>query len=112
MSAEKRNELRDIAQSQLPEPIYTMAYMEHQLDLMGQVLLDLAQSAQFEEGSPEASRVAALEAVMSKSSIDFDSIEHPLQAYKIPKTVEFKDRTRRVQNRYLQAQIENGIISI
>lgn len=104
---DKKEELRKIAGELLPDPLITMAYVEHQIDLIGQIVIDLAESASL---NPEQQkRLDMLKGVMKHSSIDFVNIKHQLQSYKIPKATEYKERTRSVQERYLQAQIKEGV---
>lgn len=104
---DKKEELRKIAAELLPDPLITMAYVEHQIDLIGQLVIDLAETVDL--GPEQQKRVDMLKKLMQHSSIDFANITHQLQSYKIPKATEYKERTRSVQGRYLQAQIKEGI---
>lgn len=106
---DKKEELRKIAGELLPDPLITMAYVEHQMDLMGQLILDVIESTGVEL-SPEAeARVEMLQELMKHSSVNFERIQDQLQSYKLPKAIEYKERTRTVQDRYLKAQIKEGV---
>lgn len=107
MSENVKNSLRQTASEMLPDPIIAMAYVEHQMDLISQIVIDLAEDVTL---PPEKkARVDMLKQIMVHSSIDFPNIEHPLQAYKVPKSVEYKGITRQVQERYLKAQMREGV---
>lgn len=103
----KKKELRDTAAGMLPDIVITMAFVEHQMDLMAQILVDMAEDANL---SPEKQeRVEMLRGILVHSSINFEKITEPLEAYKIPKTIDYKLNTRQVQGRYLQAQVKAGL---
>ncbi len=104
----KRQELLKAASDRLPDPVHTIAFLEHQMDLMGRIILDLADNA---TGLTEEQleRVLMLQELIDYSSVDFNNLKHPLQSYKIPKAVEQKAYTRLIQDRYLKAQQREGI---
>lgn len=102
-----KQELLETAASMLPDPVKTIALLEHQIDLIGQIVLDLADDATLSEAAQE--RVIMLQLIMEHSSVDFEHIEEQLHAYKIPKAIEKKAYTRLIQERYLQAQIRAGV---
>lgn len=108
MTESKKDELRMIASNQLEDPIIVIAYLEHQMDLMARIILDLAENVN-SLTEEQKQRVEMLKGLMNHSSIDFNDLDNPLHAYKIPKTIENKEYTRLVQYRYLQAQIKEGI---
>jgi hypothetical protein len=105
--ADIKEELRQTAASMLNDPVLIMAFVEHQMDLMGQLILDLAENATLTPEQQE--RVDMLKQIMQYSSIDFANISNILQAYKVPKTAENKQHTRMVQDRYLKAQMRAGV---
>jgi hypothetical protein len=105
---DKKHELQQVAREHLPDPIIIIGYMEHQLDLIGQLVVDIAEGVQL---SPEATdRLELLKQVVAYASVDFANISHQFQSYKIPKAVELKQHTRNIQGRYLQAQLREGIL--
>lgn len=107
---EKRVELRDTVAEMLPEPVIIIGYLEHQLDLVSKVALDLSKlidQTNMSEG--EKNRLVALQDVLVNSSVDFDNMSHPLQSYKIPKAIELKKDTRDVQLRYQNALMREGL---
>jgi len=107
MAKDKKQELREVAASQMADPVITMAYLEHQMDLMGQLIIDLSDGVEL---PPEkAARLEMLKSVMQNSSVDFNDITNPLQSYKIPTMTEHKKQTRLIQYRYLQAQMREGL---
>lgn len=104
---DKKDELRENAQAMLPSPIITLAYVEHQMDLMSQLIIDLSEGVTL--SVPAQQRVDMLKTILQHSSINFGNLTHPLESYKIPKTAEYKAETRVVGARYLQAQIRAGV---
>jgi len=105
--ADKRDELRENAKAMLPDPIITLAYVEHQMDLMSQLLVDLSEGVSL--SVPAQQRVEMLKSILKHSSINFNNLTHQLESYKIPKTVEYKAETRVVGERYLKAQLSAGV---
>jgi hypothetical protein len=106
-NSEKKKELEDIAKEMLPDPIIVIGYLEHQLDLTAQLIVDLADSITL---TPEAQeRLDKLKSLLQHSSINFLDMESPLEAYKIPNAVALKQQTRKVQEKYLKAQIREGV---
>lgn len=99
--------LRETAKSELPDPIITLAYVEHQMDLMAQLIVDMAESQTLSAEATE--RLNMLKQLLEHSSVDFANLADPLQAYKIPKAIEYKENTRDVSIRYLMAQIRERV---
>lgn len=106
---DKKKALRDTAKDLLPDAVITMAYVEHQMDLMAALIVDLAESANLT--GPALERLTMLKEILQHSSIDFENLTHPLHSYKIPKTAEYKKDTRIVGMKYLQAQIREGVFN-
>lgn len=104
----RKEELAEAAASMLNEPIITMGLMEHQVDLIAKVVLALAEKYPLDEQDQQT--VESLKSVMRFSSINFNNLEHPFESYKIPKVIEGKERTRMVQEKYLQAQLREGLL--
>lgn len=93
----------------LADPMITMAYVEHQMDTIAKLVIDLAESQEITD--PKVlERLSLLKQIMTHSSIDFDDLTNQFQNYKIPKTIEHKENTRKVSNRYLLAQLREGIL--
>lgn len=110
MSVEREKELRDIAKDMLPDPIIVIGYVEHQLDLMAQIISDLAKKVDAETFTEEErERIRMLDAFIQHTSVDFDDPENPLQAYRIPKAIELKEHTRDVQERYIKKKLQEGL---
>lgn len=112
---EKHTRLRLIAEGMLPDTLLMLAFMEHQIDLSTQVQLDIIEEFQKEGlldglSDEKKQRLETLRSVMEHSSIDFKNMKDPLQAYKVPKTIEHKKDMRNVQNQYLRAQAKLGIL--
>jgi hypothetical protein len=105
--ADKREILRETAKTMLPDSIITLAYVEHQMDLMAQLIVDMAESANLT--GPALDRLNMLKQILEYTSIDFENLSQPLQAYKIPKTTEYKKNTRVVGEKYLLAQVREGV---
>lgn len=107
---EKVQELRSIANNQLQDPVIIIGYLEHQVDLLGKLVLDLAQVVDQTKITPEvAGRLTALNGLMAHSSVDFENITDPLQAYKLPTCIGVKSYTRRIQDQYLRAKLREGL---
>lgn len=109
MADNKKQELRDVAAGQMADPIITLAYIEHQMDLTSQLVIDLA--SKFDLSPAEAERLEMLKSIMEHSSINFANIQDMLESYKVPKTKEHKKATRTIQIRYLLAQVKAGIFN-
>jgi carboxypeptidase C (cathepsin A) len=107
-----KTELRETAKTMLEDPMITMAYVEHQMDLVSRLVLDLIDivdtTAELDPAVKQ--RVEMLRSITAHSSIDFENLTSPFQNYKVPKTVEHKEHTRKVSTRYLQAQLREGIL--
>jgi hypothetical protein len=111
MSNDRRQELRDIAKSMLPDTVISLALVEHQLDLMAYLLKSLLNRVdETTLTQQEKDMIAYLDQVLAKSSVDFNDIANPFQAYKLPKMVEVKNHTRVVQGKYLKKQMEEGLL--
>jgi hypothetical protein len=90
------------------DPIIVIGYLEHQLDLIAQLLIDLAEKS--EPLAPEAEdRLQKLKALLQYSSIDFAHITSVYESYKLPNAEALKQETRKVQKQYLTAQIREGV---
>lgn len=106
----KRTELRNIVEKMLPEPVIIIGYLEHQLDLVSQVALDLSELVdQTNMTEDQKSRLVNLQDMLKHTSVDFTALEHPLQSYKLPKAVQLKQDTRDVQLRYQGALMREGL---
>jgi hypothetical protein len=106
--SDKKVELQDIAKDNLPDPIIIIGLLEHQLDLMGQLIIDLA-GDKSELSIEIQGRLDRLQGLLNYTSVNFEKIDDPMEAYKIPKATEIKGVTRKVQRRYLEAQMREGI---
>lgn len=108
--ADRKEELRKVAQDLLPDPIIVIGYLEHQLDLMAMLVKDLYTVVDETQLSDEAKeRLAMLDQLLKFPSINFNDLDNPLEAYKIPKATELKGYTRKVQERYLKKQMQEGV---
>lgn len=105
---QKKTELQTVVENMLPPTVVVIGYMEHQLDLQGQLLLDIIEELGGELSPEMAERVNRMKQFMAFSSIDFENIENPLEAYKYPNALNLKQGTREIQRRYLNAQIREG----
>lgn len=109
MTEDKKRELRETAKNMLPDPIIIIGYMEHYIDLIAKLVVDLAESGV--ELPPEAQeRLEKLKSMLQHSSIDFNNMDDPLESYKLPRSEELKKYTRTVQKRYLIAQMREGVL--
>ena len=81
------------------------------MDLMAAIILDLADVANAVDAFNEdqLKRLEVLKSLMSHSSVNFDDLDNPLQAYKLPACINQKYYTRLIQDRYLVAQMKAGI---
>lgn len=112
---QQHSQLRKIAESHLPPTMIILAYMEHQMDITAKVVDDLVTT--LKEGGAldnmsveQLERVENLRGLLRHSSVDFDNITDPTQSYKIPKAIDNKETTRVVQDMYLRAQQDRGIL--
>lgn len=106
----KEKELLDAMMQRLPNVLLIQGYMEHQLDLMGKLIVDIYEQVGEENLSPEVKgRLDSLRMIMEASSVDFDNIKDPMEAYKYPKAKGVKDQIRVEQARYLKAKVKFGI---
>lgn len=109
MSKDKKQELREVAKEYLPDPIIVIGYLEHQLDLISKLVVDLASLVDSNNITPEIQeRLDMLNGLLNHSSVNFNNLASPLESYKIPKATDLKAYTRKIQKRYLQKQIEEG----
>lgn len=108
---EKKQELLKVATEYLPDSLKTIAFLEHQMDLMSAIILDLVEGINAEEvfNEDQLKRLESLKSLMIHSSVKFDEIDNPLQSYKIPACINQKYYTRLIQDRYLTAQMKAGI---
>ena len=108
---EKKQELLKVATEHLPDSLKTIAFLEHQMDLMAAIILDLADVANAVDvfNEDQLKRLEVLKSLMSHSSVNFDDLDNPLQAYKLPACINQKYYTRLIQDRYLVAQMKAGI---
>jgi hypothetical protein len=108
LAENKKEQLRLVAKEHLPDPIIVIGYLEHQLDLVSQLIVDLSESGV--TLSPEAiDRVEKMKVLLNYSSVNFEDIDNPLESYKLPNAEGLKKHTRKVQERYLNAQIREGV---
>lgn len=109
---DKREILRETAKDMLPDTVIALGFMEHQLDLIGQLVVDLLEivDTTAEIDPAVRTRVDMLKGLLNYSSIDFNNLASPFQSYKIPKATEVKGITRQVQLRYLEAQQREGLL--
>lgn len=105
---DRKKELTETAAVMLGDTTITMGLMEHQVDLIGRIVLSIAEKYELDEDDKFA--VDSLRNILKFSSIDFNNLEHPFESYKIPKVIEGKERTRLVQEKYLQAQLREGLL--
>lgn len=110
MADNKKEELREIAKSMLPDSIIVIGYLEHQLDLIGRLVLDLFAN-QTSLSADVQSRLNDLNQLLQYSSIDFSNITSQLESYKIPNATALKEETRKIQKKYLDAQIREGLFN-
>jgi hypothetical protein len=111
MSNERKKELREIAKGMLPDPIISLAYVEHQIDLLNSLVLDLVTIVDQTKITTEMQdKINNLIETMRYSSIDFDNLSSPFENYKIPSMIELKQHTRGVQKRYLKKQMEENLL--
>ena len=108
MTEDKKRELRETAKNMLPDPIIVIGYMEHYIDLIAKLVVDLAESG-IELPQEAQERLELLKSILKYGSVDFNNIDDPLESYKLPKSGELKKYTRAVQKRYLVAQMREGV---
>lgn len=83
-----------------------LGLFEHQVDLMAQLILDLASIAdQTKLTSEMQERINMLRAFMQNTSVDFSNLSDPFQSYRIPAAIESKARIRRIQEKYLRLKL-------
>lgn len=103
-----KQSLMDVAKSQLPETFIMIAYMEHQLDLCSQLIVDIAEASGVTLSADAENRLSLLKDVLAQSSIDFANITGQLESYKIPNATSMKAFIHKIEDLYLQAQIREG----
>lgn len=116
MSKEKE-ELLEETKKRMPDVVQTLGYMEHQLDLVTKLTLDIhkilvetTQLVNAEELTPEQrERFKVAEDFVKTSSVDFDDLPNQLQSYKLPTAIQKKSEMRQIQDRYLQVVYERGL---
>lgn len=107
---DKREQLREIAKNNLPDSVVMQGYAENQMDLIAQVVLDIIGTLDQSTLSQDVlDRINFLKQIMEYSSIDFNNLNDPLQAYKIPMATKTKGLTRDIQSLYLNAQVREGL---
>lgn len=86
-----------------------LGYFEHQVDILTQVVKDLASLVDVSKLPEDAKeRIEALNTLLEYSSVDFDNIDSPFENYKVPKAVEMKKVIRTIQEQYLTAKMREG----
>lgn len=111
MNPEREKELQQIAASMLPSPMISTAYVEHQMDLISSLLMDLFARLDPESLTPDIqAKLSYLQQAMTFSSVDFSNLSEPLQSYKLPAMIEKKWETRIVQNKYLLKLKTEGLL--
>lgn len=79
-----------------------VAYLEHQVDLQGNIINELAKIVDSSKITPELQALLDInKQVLANSSVDFSNLESPLEAYKFPKVITNKAVIRKVQEKYL-----------
>lgn len=79
-----------------------VAYLEHQVDLQGHIIREIAKIVDAEKITPELQALLDLNSrVLASSSVDFANLESPLEAYKFPNVIANKAIIRKVQEKYL-----------
>lgn len=110
-------ELSQLAEEELLKKIggsysVLLGYLEHQVDLQGKMFSLLNQAVE-DSGVVLPEELTSLmlehEKIMEKSSINFDDLANPMEAYKLPKTVETKSIIRNVQVPYLKRKVSEGV---
>lgn len=110
MAENRQKELIQVVTEHLPDTILLISHLEHQIDLLTIIIKDLStivDQTKITEKTQE--RLTMLDGLLTNSSVNFDDLNNPLEAYKIPKTQELKNQTRKVQERYLKKQIDEGL---
>ncbi|MCR8633499.1 hypothetical protein [Paenibacillus radicis (ex Xue et al. 2023)] len=108
---DREEELRETAKAMLPDAIISIAYVEHQMDLIGSLVKDLFTLVDPDKITEDIQqKLDVLAGALQYSSIDFNSMDDPLQAYKLPLMIEKKAETRIVQTKYLQKKLQEGIL--
>lgn len=108
MERNREKELREIAQAELGDPMITIALLEHQIDMITMLALELAEGQKLSDQG-EIVR-DALKQLMRFASIDIENIDHPYQSYKIPRMTREKMHTRYIQQMYLNAKLNEGLL--
>lgn len=106
---DKKEELQKIVEDLLPSPVIALAYMEHQVDLLTQLVVDLVAATGATLPADAANRLTLLKSLLAQSSIDFSNITDQLQSYKIPNAVAMKAFIHKIEADYLAAQIREGV---
>lgn len=108
---EKKRELRKIAKEMLPESIVIIGYLEHFVDLIGKCVEDLSSIIDISQLNEEQQfRLNKLKEFLQYSSVDFNNLNDPFEAYKLPSALQLKADTRNIQRRYLKAQQREGLL--
>lgn len=108
---EKRPEelVREQITQEIGNESIVLGYFEHQVDLLMQVVKDLAGAVDTEQLSEDAKqRLGMVDQLLAHTSVDLAHLDSPYQAYKIPKAIETKKRLRTIQAQYLTVKAELG----
>ena len=103
-----QSQVIDTIKKEMGDPVFLVAYLEHQVDVLTNVVLHLAQAADPAVVEAIQPQLDALQTIDASSSIDFDNLTSPTEAFKLPMMVHNKQMLRSIQGRYLQRLMETG----
>lgn len=108
MTKEEIRELRRMVAEELPEPVIILGNLEHQIDLISELVRDLSGVVKaidpdlISEGVQK--KLDVLDKLLAVSSINTENLDHPLTKELLDGAIGLKGYTRIQQRRYLKAQ--------
>jgi len=94
------------------DPLNLISFLEHLIDLQSKLILKISETIDptlLDKQTKEL--LGYLEQFNTLSSVDWDNLSNPFQAYKLPLALDKKKYIRDVQKIYLEAKLkEEGLI--
>lgn len=107
----KEKDLQSLAleklESDVGNMVIVLGFFEHQVDLACSILQDVVQEVGGKDAFSEQlqKKIEFLSKINQSGSIDFENLQSPLEAYKIPEVIETKGKIRTIQKMYLKQKL-------
>jgi hypothetical protein len=104
----------EAVKAQMDDPVKVIGFLEHQIDLENKMISLLILCLE-QNGIQLPEELVFLrdnfqQGFLDASSVDFNDLSNPFQAYKMPLAIDKKVKTRLTQERYLMKKQANGML--